>query len=270
MDLTEAPIGLTVGVSIVTVNYNNATGLTETISSVQSQSHRTIEHIVIDGGSSDGSADVLRASSGDLAFWSCEPDRGVYHAMNKGVQRATLPYVLFLNSGDCFNSTDALERLVAGSGDHDIVYGDLVLQEAEGRWTMVYPAMLTFDHFRTGSLPHPCSLIRRSLLSLRPYDEDLTIVADWAFFMNAICLHHASYTHVPYPIAVFRTDGRSSSAANQKIIARERETTLQTHYSAFVPDYRERDALKRTISQGWCRIGRKVDSVVSAIRQKLR
>ena len=83
--------------SIITVNYNNCAGLRRTLDSVAAQTCREFEFLVIDGGSTDGSADLLRAGGGFVDYWVSEVDRGVYHAMNKGVQAAHGDYVLFLN-----------------------------------------------------------------------------------------------------------------------------------------------------------------------------
>lgn len=182
--------------------------------------------------------------------------------MNKGIGKATRSYLLFLNSGDCFNGSDALARLMAGGQGEDLVFGDLLLESDGVRRLRTYPDTLTFDHFRTTSLPHPCTLIRRALLaSMQGYDESVPIVADWVFFMNAICLHGASYRHVAHPISVFTTDGLSSLPANQALVQRERLAALQKYYGAFLPDYEQHDAQVAELQRFWCRAGRKIDRV---------
>ena len=100
--------------TIITVNYNHCEGLRRTMESVFRQTCHDYEYIVIDGGSTDGSADLLRVSAGRIDYWVSEPDRGIYHAMNKGVARATGEYLLFLNSGDEGNPLSFLEKLVGG------------------------------------------------------------------------------------------------------------------------------------------------------------
>ena len=98
-------------ISIITINLNNVSGLENTLSSVRAQTFRDFEQIVVDGGSSDGSVDVIRANSDWIAQWISEPDSGIYNAMNKGVRMASGDYLLFLNSGDCLASPKVLENV---------------------------------------------------------------------------------------------------------------------------------------------------------------
>lgn len=87
-------------ISIITINYNNSIGLADTIRSVISQIDANYEYIVIDGGSTDDSVKVIKQYEDKLSYWVSERDRGIYHAMNKGIEQATGDYCLFLNSGD--------------------------------------------------------------------------------------------------------------------------------------------------------------------------
>lgn len=100
--------------SIVTINLNDRDGLARTLASVASQSFADRELIVVDGGSTDGSVELIRASGALVSDWLSERDRGVYDAQNKGLARARGTFVLFLNSGDSLAAPDALERLLAG------------------------------------------------------------------------------------------------------------------------------------------------------------
>ena len=95
--------------SIITVNYNNKEGLRKTIESVISQTFRDFEYIVIDGGSSDGSAELLKEYSDKITYWVSEPDKGIYNGMNKGIAKATGDYLNFMNSGDCFYDQQVLK-----------------------------------------------------------------------------------------------------------------------------------------------------------------
>lgn len=113
--------------SIITVNLNQADGLAKTLDSVREQSFRDFEHIVVDGGSTDGSLEVIRARADGLAFWASEPDAGIYAAMNKGLRRAQGEYVYLLNSGDRLYSPDTLERVFAHEErGEDLLYGNTV------------------------------------------------------------------------------------------------------------------------------------------------
>src|SRR5580698_3099287 len=109
-------------ISIITINFNNKIGLAETMESVLRQDKEYVEYIVIDGGSSDGSAEAIRTREKELAYWVSERDNGIYHAMNKGIARARGEYLLFLNSGDTFNGPNSLSRLLADNPTEDIIY----------------------------------------------------------------------------------------------------------------------------------------------------
>ena len=95
--------------SIVTVNYNDAAGLERTIKSVLCQTFRDFEFIIIDGGSTDGSVDVIKRYEGRIDYWVSERDGGIYPGMNKGLRQARGEYVNFMNGGDCYHSADVLE-----------------------------------------------------------------------------------------------------------------------------------------------------------------
>ena len=111
--------------SIITINYNNKEGLRKTIESVVGQSFRDFEYIIIDGGSTDGSIEVIKEYAGKVDYWVSEPDKGIYHAMNKGVLQAHGEYLNFMNSGDEFYNNGVLQE-VAPSLDSDIVVGKIV------------------------------------------------------------------------------------------------------------------------------------------------
>ena len=98
--------------SIITINYNNKDGLEMTINSVLGQSFQGFEYIIIDGGSTDGSIDIIKKYESRIDYWVSEPDNGVYNAMNKGIRKATGDYINFMNSGDAYHSSSALGTVV--------------------------------------------------------------------------------------------------------------------------------------------------------------
>ena len=98
--------------SIITINYNNLAGLQKTMESVFSQTCKDFEYIVIDGASTDGSAEYIRAHADQLTYWVSEKDTGIYNAMNKGVRAAKGEYLLMLNSGDFLVDDRVIERIL--------------------------------------------------------------------------------------------------------------------------------------------------------------
>ena len=98
--------------SIITINYNNADGLRRTIESVVSQTFDDYEYVIIDGGSTDGSVDVIKEYENKISYWVSEKDGGIYNAMNKGVKASNGEYLIFMNSGDVFYRDKVLEDIM--------------------------------------------------------------------------------------------------------------------------------------------------------------
>lgn len=219
--------------SIITINYNNKAGLGRTVESVVEQSARGIEFIVIDGGSSDGSKELIEKSQNHIAYWRSEKDAGIYDAMNKGILAASGDYLLFLNSGDHLFENNTIEKIIPHlESGADIVYGDMKI-ESDGRMQNGFmPERLTLQHLLKDTLWHPVSFIRRELFfKYGLYDTSYKICGDYDFFFKAIVAHKASTEHVPQFISVFDMGGISSKADSRELIKAERERA-QLH-SAF-------------------------------------
>ena len=235
--------------SIITINYNNKIGLQTTFDSVFKQSFSDYEYIVIDGESTDGGQQIIETNADKISYWVSEKDSGVYHAMNKGIAKASGEYILFLNSGDHFISDTILNEVSVALDGTEIVYGNIFLvEDASTSWTGVYPDKLSFQHFIDGSLPHPASFIKKILFDrVGYYDESLQICGDWKFFMDAICRYNVGYKHLDKTIAVFYLDGLSSTADSAQIINTEKESIFQKDYPLFIEMYQQLNKL-RTVS----------------------
>lgn len=198
-------------ISVITINYNNASGLQKTIDSVLTQTYTDFEYLIIDGGSSDGSTSIIESCANRLAYSCSEKDGGIYNAMNKGIGHAQADYLLFLNSGDTFVDNTALQRIASSLGNHDFVYGNLIFQENDGKeWIQTPPDHLSIDFFMKHSLPHPATFIRRQLMVETPYDESYRIIADWVFFVQKIVYSQHSTLHVDTIVSRFMMDGVSN------------------------------------------------------------
>ena len=198
--------------SIITVNLNNRDGLQKTIDSVVSQTFRDFEWIVIDGGSTDGSKELIEQYADHFAYWVSEPDKGVYNAMNKGVKVAKGEYINFMNSGDCFASATVLADVFGTPHDADVIFGYMMRDVIDGPYnneSMMKTEISWIDLYRDG-FPHQSSFISKNLFEKYGlYDESLKAVADWKFFVEAFVYNNSTVEFVPRKISIYASNGIS-------------------------------------------------------------
>jgi glycosyltransferase involved in cell wall biosynthesis len=227
-------------ISIITINYNNLYGLKSTVDSVIHQTWKDFEHIIIDGGSTDGSAEFISENDELFTYWVSEPDKGIYNAMNKGIRNSTGEYLIFLNSGDSFYDQNSLGNLCLENYNEDIIYGNLQINSNNTTYIKQYPKTLSFNFFLIDSLPHQATLIKREVFNrFGFYEEDYNLSADWAHFVLVICKYCVSYRYVNKTISVFNLGGISSIDENYQIIEDEKRRFLNNNFSIFYNDYQE-------------------------------
>ena len=280
--------------SIITINYNNAEGLCKTIASVAAQTYPHIQHIIVDGGSTDGSVEIIREYADNQAKgerlevkgeengkadtlastpytlhhtppthivrWISEPDKGIYNAMNKGIRMATGDYIQILNSGDILVAPDVTERMVDAlahqckvesvkcKGNEDgeadtpasrlsplasrlyypaIFYGNMIKANAVGE--VVGRSGYTeysLRQFYSSTLNHDCAYIRADLFEdYGLYDENLKIVSDWKWYLQAIGLGRVKPEYVDIDVTIFDDGGISET--NLELRNRERRQVLE-------------------------------------------
>ena len=203
--------------SIITVNYNNKEGLRKTIESVIHQSFRDFEFIVIDGGSTDGSAEVLKEYNTQISYWVSEPDGGIYQGMNKGIAKATGDYLNFMNSGDCFYSSEILEKVSNYQSNADFIVGKDYHYNSEINkgHASIQPPRTTMMHFFMATLDHQSSFIKRDLFKDSPYDESHRLVSDWIFFTEKIVNEGKQVQFIP-DVVCRREEGGLSEQQREK------------------------------------------------------
>jgi glycosyltransferase involved in cell wall biosynthesis len=247
--------------SIITINLNNSAGLIRTINSVINQTSRDFEYIIIDGGSTDGSVEVIKSFTNirpgiysevnkeysipydpaqttkgvqpdkpcamPITYWISEPDSGIYNAMNKGIIIARGEYCQFLNSGDWLAAPEVIEKMLKNIPDCSIYYGNMVKQ-------MPYGGILrnkeipvnSFLTFYSGTLNHSPAFIKRCLFSKYGlYDENLKIVSDWKFFLISIALSSEKVCYCDLDVTCFNMKGISN--IEKELNVTERKIVLQ-------------------------------------------
>lgn len=228
-------------ISIITVNYNDAIGLEGTIRSVINQKDADYEHIVIDGGSTDGSVEIINQYVDKIDFWVSEKDRGIYHAMNKGVAQAHGNYCLFLNSSDFFYNDTILKSIQSMEYDEDIIVGKVVSRNGQSQLFLPPLRDISLYYLYSGTVPHQGAFIKTDLLRKTPYDENLRIVSDWKFFLEAIILKNCSIRYIDEFIVKFDTTGVSTS--NPDKMWKEKEQVLSEMFPPrILADYRQMKA----------------------------
>jgi glycosyltransferase involved in cell wall biosynthesis len=204
-------------ISIVTPSYNQGRFLEETLRSVISQDYPRREYVVIDGGSTDDSVDIIRRYAASLSFWVSERDRGQSHAINKGWARCTGDVFAYLNSDDTYlpGALAAVARAFADHPDVDFVYGDYLYTDVDGTPLrrrhvfshLSYESLLYHDY-----LGQPAVFFRRTLLERTGMlDESLHFCMDWDLFLRMWKV--ARPLHLPRVLATYRLDRAAKSNA---------------------------------------------------------
>lgn len=217
-------------ISVVTVCLNSASCLQRTIESVLEQDHPDVEYLIFDGGSTDGTVDIIRANEHRLSYWQSESDLGVYHAMNSAIARCSNEFVLFMNAGDSFSASDSLGRMVrfVPKGT-DVVYGHHLYRIEEGN-EEYHPAAdfeVTWDRLRKGDfwfdwlagIPgHQATAVRRTTLETLRFDTSFRIAADHDLLFRAR-LSGAKFFNSDELVSIYV--GGGLSAKNYDICKRE-------------------------------------------------
>lgn len=217
-------------ISIITSTYNSATTLRHTFESVLSQTHKDIDYWVIDGGSNDGTLDIIREYEplfNGRMHWISEPDKGLYDALNKGIMRATGDVIGILNSDDFFSSADVLELVAENIRGVDAVYGDIHFVTPDNLEKCVrYYSSRNFRPWamRFGYMPaHPSFYARREVFEKYGlYALDYKLAADYDMMVRLFCKYKITSRYVYKDFVTMRTGGMSTnSIANRLQLTRE-------------------------------------------------
>lgn len=212
----------TLKISVVTVCYNSVDTIEETMLSVLNQTYPNIEYIIIDGGSTDGTVDIINKYSDRLAYWVSEPDKGIYDAMNKGIAVATGDYINFMNAGDEFVDPYVVEAISSYLPDNltAVVYGNSVSYDGE-TYVERKPSQLKQMSIH-GCFCHQAAFIGNLQLH---YDEKYQITADYALFAKLYFKYRWKFIYVNRSICIYRFGGISDN--NVKVLDESYEIAKQ-------------------------------------------
>ncbi|UZE29969.1 glycosyltransferase family 2 protein [Pseudomonas asplenii] len=229
--------------SIITVCYNSAATIRDTIESVLAQDYGDIEYIVVDGGSTDGTQAIVESYGNRISTFVSERDKGIYDAMNKGVALASGEVVGILNSDDFYEGTEIISSVVEAFQLHpgsDVVFGDVVFVNSDNlqkitrfyRGNRFAPWKLRFGWMP----PHPASFIRRAAYGkVGAYALKYRISADYEFFVRFFLIHRLGYSYLNKVLVRMRAGGastaglRSSLRLNREIVGACRSNGVYTN-----------------------------------------
>jgi glycosyltransferase involved in cell wall biosynthesis len=196
--------------SVVTICYNAKDYIASTFESIRKQRSKSFEYVVIDGGSNDGTLELINANQDIIDYWCSEPDNGISDALNKGVAKSNGEYIVFLHADDYFFDELSTDRALRSlEKDTDLVAFDIFFEAQDGRRR---GSSRGFNFYTNLKMPfyHPGVLCRRSLFDrLEGFDSSFKIAMDYDFFLRAYAIK-ASYSIVPEVLTVFRNTGISS------------------------------------------------------------
>jgi glycosyltransferase involved in cell wall biosynthesis len=212
-------------ISVVTVCYNAVTSIEVTINSVLNQTYSNLEYIIIDGQSKDGTVDLIKKYSDNLSLWVSEPDKGIYDAMNKGIEYANGLYIIFLNAGDYFYSKNSINKVFENvdSIEADVLYGDVAYKFSYG---MYHKHILPIETFDKGMpIAHPATFVKAELIKFEKFNVKYKIAADYDMLYR-LYKEGRNFKYVNAIITVFEAETGVSST---RYMLAKKECSLINH-----------------------------------------
>lgn len=217
-------------VSIITVSFNAHKTLEDTILSVINQDCDDVEYIIIDGGSTDGTVDIIKKYQDRITFWVSEPDKGIYDAMNKGTSISNGNWILFLNSGDLLLENVLNPLIKRINNNYSIIYGNIKILH-KGDYKIRYPKNINSLHY-TMPFCHQAVIVKKSLLIKSTFNINYKLSSDFEFFLKNI---NQNFLYVPLTLVEYDLFGLSNKMAFDMMkeyftIIRSFHTSLETLY----------------------------------------
>lgn len=223
-------------ISIITVCFNEKDTIQDTIESILNQTLKNIEFIVIDGGSTDGTLDIIEKFKDKIDYFVSEPDNGIYHAMNKGIARSTGDFVIFLNANDVFYNNSVLEKVekaLIEAPDAKFLFGDVeyISEDKKSAKTQRFNRIKDDFSLIFSNICHQCIFYHRSLFSeIGNFSEDYKIYADWEFNIKSLVEAKVQALYLPIVISKFQLGGVCSSKALETTCKKEKKALVLNYY----------------------------------------
>ena len=194
-------------ISVVTVVYNDVDHIENTIQSVLEQVDGFFEYIIIDGGSTDGTCDIINKYRDKLAYFVSEKDGGIYDAMNKSISVCKGEYVIFMNSGDRFVNKNTINKVFCDDWTQDVIYGDALYYYGKNPVRVIAksPKVLKYQM----PFNHQATFVKVSLLKKYPFDTKYRYAADYDFF-HKLYVNECSFLHVNVDVSEYHLEGGAS------------------------------------------------------------
>ncbi|NOT76608.1 MAG: glycosyltransferase [Cyclobacteriaceae bacterium] len=237
-------------ISLITVSYNSEATIADTIMSVRSQNYKDIEYIIVDGNSKDGTVNIIQREGSIVTKWISEPDKGLYDAMNKGIQMATGEVVGIINSDDYYFDDQIISKVAEAFSDSqiDATFGDLIFVDPMNLKKIVRTYSSKKWHpekFAWGFMPaHPTFFVRRKFYDVvGPFKTDYKIAADYEMLIRLLYVNKLKYKYLPMTMVVMRKGGVSSRGLNSNIVLNQeilrgcRENGIRTNYLKIYSKY---------------------------------
>ena len=230
MNISKTPL-----ISIITVSYNAAATIEQTILSVINQDFVDYEYIIVDGGSTDGTVDIIKKYQDRITLWVSEPDRGIYDAMNKGIRYAKGEYVYFLGGDDLLFDNQVLKNVNSYMMDKRTVYYGNVLFEKRN---VIYDGKFNLAKIVTRNISHQSIFYPKEIFEKYSFETKYKIFADYELNLKLYGNSSYSFVYIPLTIALFNDEGASGSNVLDACFEDDRFEIIKTNFPYWIYIYR--------------------------------
>jgi glycosyltransferase involved in cell wall biosynthesis len=222
-------------ISVITINLNDKLGLQRTVESVKTQNNSLYEHIIIDGGSTDGSVELIKENALLFSYSISEPDKGVYDAQNKGIAQAKGAYLIFLNSGDTFCSNKVLDQFANSpvALKHKVIYGNSNIIKGNGAIEkLIPPNQLSTNFWYRQTLNHQAIFFKKDIFErFGKYNTSYRFSADMDLLLKIFKKEPEAFYHLNEFVCNYVEAGLSAKPENYESIIKEKEQILKSYLS---------------------------------------